>query len=152
LRILAATLSDAGELELADQVFAKVFTVLPFLVQYAMGPERRHFALQTVSESSRNWAAVRLKLKGPVEALSILESGRALFLRERFAVERNARDQEDLEAYRMAILALDESVEALSHADPTLHLASAGNQQIGGGKRPCTLGALVIGGDHCNNS
>jgi CHAT domain-containing protein len=123
LGILANRLRAAEELELADQVFARLFTVLPFLVQYAMGPERRQFALRIISDSSRNWATVRLQLKGPAQALSILESGRALFLRERFAVERNARDQEDLDAYRSAIITFDESVEALRHADPAQYLA-----------------------------
>lgn len=123
LGILADRLCAYEELELADQVFARLFTVMPFLVQYAMGPERRQFALGMISNSSRNWAAVRLKLKGPAEALSILESGRALFLRERFAVERNARDQEDLDAYRSAIIAFDESVKALRHATPAQYLA-----------------------------
>ena len=123
LSLLADRLRAVEELELADQSFAKLFAVLPFLVQYAMGPERRQFALRMISTSSRDWAAVRLKLKGPAEALAILESGRALFLRERFAVERNARDQEDLDAYRSAIIAFDESVEALRHVDATQYLA-----------------------------
>jgi len=123
MSILAGQLTDAEEFELADKVFAQLFSVLPFLFQYAMGFERRQHALRLISASSRNWAAIRLNLKGPVEALSILEGGRALFLRERFAVERNARQQEDFDAYRKAIVASDECVEGLKHADPAQYLA-----------------------------
>ncbi len=123
LSIIAQTLIRECEFEMADKVHARLFEVLPFLVQYSTSSTRQSNVHNRISKCSREWAFVKFHLNRSQEAIAVLAASRAQLLRERLTMTRNSRNQSDIDLYREAIATLDSSLEKLLDADESKFLA-----------------------------